>query len=106
MPNLRDSVFVIKAASFSPSNHDRALFIHTSPKGHTILLLHMDDMLITIDDSEHIFQVKKHLSKEFHMFYLGHLSYFFCIEVLQTPQGFYLSQSNYIKDLLDCSGNY
>jgi len=47
-------VSVIKAAGFSPSDHDPALFIHLSPRGRTLLLLYVDDMLITGDDVEHI----------------------------------------------------
>jgi hypothetical protein len=58
---------VIKDVGFSSGDHDLALFIHTCTKGCTILLLYVDDMLITGDDSEHISQVKKHLSKEFQM---------------------------------------
>ena len=95
---------VIKDVGFSSGDHDLALFIHTSPKGCTILLLYVDDMLITGDDSEHISQVKKHLSKEFQMSDLGPLRYFLGIEVLQTIKGFYLSQSKYIQDVLDRSG--
>jgi hypothetical protein len=64
----------------------------------------VDDMLITGDNSEHIFYVKQHLSKEFQMSDLGPLSYFLGIEVQQTQKGFYLSQSKYIQDLLDHSG--
>jgi hypothetical protein len=73
-------------------------------KGRTLLLLYVDDMLITGDNSEHISHVKQHLSKEFQMSDLGPLSYFLGIEVQQTSKGFYLSQSMYIQDLLDRSG--
>jgi hypothetical protein len=74
-------IFVITSAGFSSSEHDPALFVHVSPKGHTLLLLYVDDMLITGDNSEHISHVKRHLSKEFQMFDLGPLSYFLGIEV-------------------------
>jgi hypothetical protein len=30
---------VVQAAGFSPSEHDAALFIHTSERGRTLLLL-------------------------------------------------------------------
>jgi hypothetical protein len=42
---------VITAAGFSTSEHDPALFVHVSPKGRTLLLLYVDDMLITGDNS-------------------------------------------------------
>jgi hypothetical protein len=96
-------ISVITAAGFSSSEHDLA-FLFMSPKGRTLLLLYVDDMLITGDNSEHISHVKQHLSKEFQMSDLGPLSYFLGIEVQQTQKGFYLSQSKYIQDLLDRSG--
>ena len=40
-------VTVVRAAGFSPSEHDPALFIHVCPRGRTLLLLYVDDMLIT-----------------------------------------------------------
>ncbi|WVZ62539.1 hypothetical protein U9M48_012278 [Paspalum notatum var. saurae] len=85
---------VIHAAGFSSSDHDPALFIHVSPRGRTLLLLYVDDMLITGDDPDHISRVKQHLSEQFQMSNLGPLSYFLGIE------GSYLSQSKYIKDLV------
>lgn len=48
-------VSVIQAAGFSSSDHDPALFIHISSCGCTLLLLYVDDMLITGDDVEYIY---------------------------------------------------
>ena len=58
-------ISVIQAAGFAPSDHDPALFIHLSPRGRTLLLLYVDDMLITGDDLDHISHVKQQLGKEF-----------------------------------------
>jgi hypothetical protein len=97
-------VSVIKAAGFSPSEHDPALFIHTSPRGRTLLLLYVDDMLITGDDMEHISHVKQQLGEQFQMSDLGPLSYFLGLEVLHSSKGYYISQSKYIQDLIARSG--
>ncbi|CAM8940468.1 unnamed protein product [Rhodiola kirilowii] len=41
---------VVTAAGFTTSDHDLDLFIHTSTHGRPLLLLYVDDMLITGDD--------------------------------------------------------
>ena len=87
---------VVTAAGFSASTHDPALFIHTSSRGWTLLLLYVDDMIITGDDSEYIAFVMARLREQFLMSDLGPLRYFLGIEVSSTPQGFYLSQEKYI----------
>src|SRR5207244_3805117 len=53
-------VSVLRAAGFSPSGHDPALFIHLSPRGRTLLLLYVADMLITGDNDVQVSLVKKH----------------------------------------------
>jgi hypothetical protein len=86
---------VVCAACFSSSDHnpdhDPALFIHTSERGRTLLLLYVDDMLITGDDQKYIAFVKRKLSEQFKMSDLGSLSYFLGIEVDCTDDGYYLS---------------
>jgi hypothetical protein len=94
----------IMVVGFSPSNHDPALFVHQSSQGRTLLLLYVDDMLITGDNAEHISSVKKQLGKLFIMTDLGSLSYFLGIEVVHSTKGYYLSQHKYIQDLLARSG--
>jgi hypothetical protein len=54
---------VVKAAGFAPSDHDPALFVHISERGRTLLLLYVDDMLITGDDNEYITFVKARFSE-------------------------------------------
>ena len=87
---------VVTDASFKPSDHDPALFVHTSPRGRTLLLLYVDDMIITGDDSQFIEFVKKRLNDKFLMSDLGPLCYFLEIEVSSTPDDIYLSQEKYI----------
>jgi len=87
---------VITAAGFIPSDHDPALFVHISARGRTLLLLYVDDMLITGDDHDYIAFVKNRLREQFMMSDLGPLSYFLGIEITSTPDGYYLSQQKYI----------
>ena len=84
--------YVVTAAGFSPSDHDPALFVHTSPRGRTLLLLYVDDMIITGDDSEYIAFVKVRLHEQFLMSDLGPLRYFLGIEVSLTSDGLFISQ--------------
>jgi hypothetical protein len=77
---------------FSANAHDPALFVHVSPCGRTVLLLYVDDMIITSDNPEYITFVKAHLSNQFLISDLGPLRYFLGIEISSTPDGFFLSQ--------------
>jgi hypothetical protein len=60
-----------------------------SPRGRTLLLLYVDDMIITDDDSEYIAFVKARLSDQFLMSDLGPLRYFLKIEISSMPEGFF-----------------
>jgi hypothetical protein len=92
---------VVTATDFSTNAHDPSLFVHVSPRGRTLLLLYVGDMIITGDDSEYIAFVKARLSDQFLMSDLGSLWYFLRIEISSTTEGFFLSQEKYIQDLLD-----
>jgi hypothetical protein len=91
---------VVTAAGFFNSAHDLALFVYVSPRGRTLLLLYVDDMIITGDDPEYIAFVNARLSDQFLISDLGLLRYFLEIEI-STPKGFFLSQEKCIQDLLD-----
>jgi hypothetical protein len=67
---------VVTAAGFSVSAHDPALFVHVSPRGRTLLLLYVDDMIITGDDPEYIVFIKTRFSDQFLMSDFSPLRYF------------------------------
>ena len=64
------------------------------------LLVYVDDIIITEDDLDEKAQLKENLSREFEIKDLGVLKYFLGIELAYSKVGIFLSQRNYILDLL------
>jgi hypothetical protein len=95
---------IVHQFGFSSSSHDTALFIRRSDKGMILLLLYVDDMIITGDDHSSISDFNLFLHQQFEMKDLGHLSYFLGLEVSSDSIGYYLSQAKYASDLLSRAG--
>ena len=56
-----------------------------------ILVLYVDDLILTSNDPKLINHVKSSLKKKFDMTYLGYLHYFLSLQVLQSKEGISLS---------------
>ena len=91
---------VVAQQGFTPSPYDSALFICQTSTGITLILLYVDDMIITGDDTTGIHNLQKFLSQQFEMKDLGTLSYFLSLEVTFSSDGYYLSQAKYASDIL------
>ena len=89
---------------FFASSYDSALFIKNSSSGIILLLLYVDDMVITGDDVSGIQQLKEFLHTQFEMKDLGHLSYFLGLEVSKSSSGYSLTQTKYASDILSRAG--
>ncbi|KAM7510811.1 hypothetical protein LguiB_009686 [Lonicera macranthoides] len=95
---------VVLDHGFSQSIHDLAMFTSSSPQGIVILLIYVDDMIITWDDLDGICRLKAYLCSCFEMKDLGTLRYFLGIVVDQSSTGYFLSQVKYASDIVDCAG--
>ena len=91
----------IQNFGFSSSPHDSSSFIHKIEKGSFLLLLYVDNMILTGDDLVGISQLKHFLSKQFEKKDLGCLNYFWGLEISSDSNGYYLSQSNLRKKMFD-----
>jgi hypothetical protein len=85
---------------FVQSNADHTLFLKHRQKRLTALIIFVDDMIITGDDTEEMSKLQEQLSAEFEMKNLGGLKYFLGIEVARSQKGIFLSQRKYVLDLL------
>ncbi|GKU92257.1 hypothetical protein SLEP1_g6006 [Rubroshorea leprosula] len=85
---------------FTSSPHDTALFICKSAQGMVLLLIYVDDMIITGDDVLGIDELKQFLSHRFEMKDLDSLSYFLGLKVTSSDDGYLLSQVKYASDLV------
>ncbi|XP_019072894.1 retrovirus-related Pol polyprotein from transposon RE1 [Vitis vinifera] len=90
--------------SFRQSKYDTSLFLRKSDMGIVVLLVYVDDIVITGSDSALLGQLKTHLSESFHMKDLGPLTYFLGLEVHHSPSGISLNQHKYASDLVATAG--
>ncbi|KAL0549526.1 hypothetical protein IC582_014011 [Cucumis melo] len=94
----------ITQLGFTYSPHDTALFTRHTPQGIVILLLYVDDMIITGNDPQAISDLQHYLGQHFEMKDLGSLNYFLVLEVSRRSDGYLLSQAKYASDHLARSG--
>eukprot|EP00253_Pinus_taeda_P017783 PITA_17783 len=81
-------------SGFSRCHSDNTVYTKKEGKSLIILVLYVDDLILTGSDPNLINHVKSSLKKKFEMTDLGHLHYFLGLQVLQSKEGIFLSQSN------------
>ena len=70
----------------------------------SVVLVYVDDLIITGDDEIEIDQIRSNLSIRFHMKELGELKHFLGLEVERTKGGIFLCQQKYTQDILEKYG--
>ena len=90
----------ISRLGYMASHYDSALFLCRIDKDTILLLLYVDDMIITGNDLSNIQELKDFLSQQFEMKDLGHLSYFLGLEITHSTDRLYITQANYDFKLL------
>ncbi|KAL4018605.1 hypothetical protein IC575_022205 [Cucumis melo] len=86
------------------STYDHSVFYRRSNNGIVLLIVYVDDIVITGNDASGISYLKTFLQGQLHTKDLGQLKYFLGIEVMRSKKCIYLSQRKYVLDLLSERG--
>ncbi|KAA0037683.1 putative mitochondrial protein [Cucumis melo var. makuwa] len=91
-------------SGFTVASADSSLFVKAQDSKVAIILVYMDDLIITGDHIEEVRQIKQNLLVCFEMKELGELKHFLGLEMEYSEKGLFLGQQKYVKDLLQKYG--
>ncbi|XP_042983281.1 uncharacterized mitochondrial protein AtMg00810-like [Carya illinoinensis] len=95
----RFSTFLL-ATGFSCNRADSSLFVFSKGADLIYLLLYVDDIVVTSNNSALLDAFIGKLSKEFSTKDMGSLSYFLGLEAHRTSSSLFLSQAKYAHEIL------
>ncbi|GKC55551.1 ribonuclease H-like domain-containing protein, partial [Tanacetum coccineum] len=101
--DLEEDVYMtLPEGYFSPNDKRNDFSLYTKTSGHSfvILLVYVDDILITRNDFSEIGKCKELLNSKFLIKDLGELKYFLGIEIIKNDSGICLFQRKYRLELL------
>ena len=90
----------IEEFDMQKSKSDHSVFYKNSSSGIILLVVYVNNIVITGSDSKGISSLKSLLQIQFHAKDLWMLRYFLGIEVMRSKHGIFLSQRKYVFDLL------
>ena len=94
----------LREAGFVQSMADYSLFTRSNNNSFTVILVYVDDIVITGNNPQVIQSTKEFLNHRFRIKDLGLLKYFLGIEVARSRKGIFISQRKYALELLDDAG--
>jgi len=96
---------VVKGIGYTQSQADHTLFYkHSATNKIAILIVYVDDIILTGDDSSELKSLREKLAKVFEIKELGPLKYFLGIEFARSKEGIFMNQRKYVLDLLKETG--
>ena len=75
---------------------DHSVFSHFFTRGKILLIVYVDDIIITSDDKKGIDDLKRYLQNSFRTKDMGKLRYFLGIEIAQSKEDISLSERKYM----------
>ncbi|KAA3465059.1 Retrovirus-related Pol polyprotein from transposon TNT 1-94 [Gossypium australe] len=96
--------YLITRLNFNASKADPSLFIRTSSENVVLLMVYVDDIVITSSSNAEINSIVQQLHSKFTLKDMGQLNFFLGIEVQHTPLRLFLSQKKYVLEILAKTG--
>lgn len=88
------------SCGYTQSNAGHSMFTKRNGSSFNVLLVYMDDVLLSSNDLGEINYIKSFLDSSFKIKNLGPLKFFLGIEITRTSKGLHLCQRKYALDLL------
>jgi Reverse transcriptase (RNA-dependent DNA polymerase) len=85
---------------FKPSCYDPFLFLSHKNNQTLLVLVYVDDLIITGSNTNQIIECIAQISCQFSIRDLGNINYFLGVQVMANSDGLHLSLAKYISDLL------
>ncbi|GKV11936.1 hypothetical protein SLEP1_g23148 [Rubroshorea leprosula] len=90
----------LQFCGYLASDSDHSLFVKKQSSLHVIVLLYVDDIIITGNDEKEIARLQEELSIRFDMKNLGELNHFLGLEVENLENRIFVTQRNYAEKLV------
>ncbi|XP_019234868.1 PREDICTED: uncharacterized protein LOC109215290 [Nicotiana attenuata] len=101
--NIKLTTALVQAGHIQ-SPYDHSFFTKKRGAGIVVILMYVDDLLITGSNVDLIHEAKDSLHGNFKMKDLGELRYFLGIEVMRSKEGIVLNQRKYALELISKVG--
>jgi hypothetical protein len=90
----------LQQAGFRKGSADNNLYIKVSQDSILLIEVYVDDIIFGSDDDRLSHKFAKDMQNEFEMSLLGELSFFLGLQICQSNQGIFISQTKYIREML------
>jgi hypothetical protein len=90
----------LQQAGFRKRSADNNLYIKVSQGNILLIEVYVDDIIFGSDDDRLSQKFAKDMQNEFEMSLLGELSFFLGLQIRQSNQGIFISQTKYIREML------
>nr|AAL31657.1 Putative Zea mays retrotransposon Opie-2 [Oryza sativa]AAM08711.1 Putative Zea mays retrotransposon Opie-2 [Oryza sativa Japonica Group]AAP51900.1 retrotransposon protein, putative, Ty1-copia subclass [Oryza sativa Japonica Group] len=88
------------AKGFTMGKVDKMLFVLKHGDNQLFVQIYVDDIIFDCSSHALVVEFAETMRREFEMSMMGELSYFLGLQIKQTPQGTFVHQTKYTKDLL------
>ncbi|KAI3746688.1 hypothetical protein L6452_09127 [Arctium lappa] len=88
------------ASSFKKGTVDTTLFLKRQGEGLILIQIYVDDIIFRSKNQKFCKNFSKIMETKFEMSMMGELNFFLGLQVKQLPEGIFINQAKYIKDML------